>query len=458
MALFSQELAEMRFGCGLGMGAEPPADVAQMLARLRGPDHAARAHPVPTFEEVRKRLLDGGRIGRAARRGSEAARQAANDELKREMRMEQAGWFRATLARRLDARDGFRERLVAFWADHFTAVGKQNILRSMHAPYVQGAIRPHVTGRFADMLKAVIRHPLMLSYLDQLQSAGPNSRAAQRSDRVGGLNENLARELLELHTLGVGGAYDQRDVTELAQLLTGLSYDAEKGFVFRGALAEPGSEVVLGKSYGSRRPDLAAIDAALENLAIHPDTGAHLARKLAVHFIGDAPAPRMVAEMQAAYAASGGQMMALYQAMLKAPEAWAVAPGNVKQPIDFVASSLRALGVRGRDLGRFRPRDLRNGIALPMALMGQAWEQPLGPDGWPEADGDWVTPQRLAARLQWAMTVPVLIVPRLPDPREFVITALGARADETVRFAARAAESRAEGVGLVLSSARFQRM
>ena len=304
------------------------------------------------------------------------------------------------------------------------------------------------------MLKAAVTHPSMLVYLDQVASFGPNSRAA-RGRR--GLNENLAREVIELHSLGVGGAYTQRDVKQLAKLLTGLTAGFPKGFALRPARAEPGAEQVLGRSYGGDAPSLDDIYAVLEDLATHPDTGAHLARKLAVHFCSDAPDEGMVASMADAYRDNSGALLSVYEAMLRHPFAWESFGQKVKQPIDFVTSSLRAIGLPAASLGKLSRKEMQSYLTGPMASMGQPWFRPLGPDGWAEAAEAWITPQGLAARLQWAMAAPSAFFRGLPDPRGFVETSLGSLADERLRFVAGAAETRREGIALVLASPGFQR-
>ncbi|MEM9433852.1 MAG: DUF1800 domain-containing protein [Pseudomonadota bacterium] len=457
--MFDPYLAETRFGLGLRPGLEPPRGLSVMLGRLSGPDRAAERFPIDLFENYREKLVSDGHIGRVALTRTAAQRQAANRAVRKIARRDQLRWLRAILARRLETQDGFRERLTHFWADHFTAIGKTSVLRQMHAPYVEEAIRPRLTGRFRDMLSAVVRHPMMLAYLDQMRSVGPNSLAAQRSSRLNGLNENLARELLELHTLGVGGPYDQNDVRQLAELLTGLSYSPENGFSFRRGMAEPGPETILGKRYGGGRAQLSDIEDALEDLAAHPTTARHLARKLAVHFIGEAADPGMIEAMALAYLQQDGRLEALYVAMLSHPAAWRVAaPGNVRPPLDFVIASLRALNIRAEQIDVIRPRDVLNGFVRPLALMGMTWERPPGPDGWPENDNEWITPQRHAARVQWAMSVPEKLADPMPDPRQFLQTALARPASDALVFAAAAAESRAAGVGIILSSPEFQRV
>ena len=458
---FEPARAAIRFGCGLSPRIAPPRDVDAMLSALEGPDRVAERFPIDRIAVVlgaQQAIRKAGKTRRKAQNDAErevAAHRLRN--LRKDIRTQAAGWMRHTLLRRALTEDGFRERLAHFWADHFTAQGRNGIMRLGYLPYVEDAIRPHVAGRFADMLKAVVRHPLMLAYLDQHVSIGPNSPRAKRKKAGKGINENLARELIELHTLGVSGPYTQQDVRGLTELLTGLSFRADTGFGFRADMAEPGVKQVLGRRYGGEAPALEPILQAMEDLAMHPATAEHLARKLAVHFVGDAPDPDMIEAMRQAYVAGGGALVPVYRAMLEHPGAWAPGLGNVKQPIDLVGSALRALDIVPRHVpGRVSP--LRKHVLGPMILMGQSWGTPAGPDGWPEADAEWITPQRMAARLQWAMTVPFALKRLLPDPREFVETALGPEAPETVRFAAKAAETRAEGVGLVLASPAFQRM
>lgn len=458
---FDPPRAARRFGCGLSPDIPAPTDAATMLEAVSGPDAAAQRFPVDGFDVARDLDLAIHELSRAVRSAeTDAAREEAaarRGKLGREFRDTHMGWFRHTLLRRALTEDGFRERLAFFWGDHFTAHSKGGPLRYAHACFVEDAVRPNLAGRFADMLIAAVTHPLMLLYLDQVRSAGPNSIAAQRHGGQVGLNENLARELMELHTLGVGGSYGQGDVRDLAALLTGLSYRRSDGFAFRARIAEPGVLPFMGRAYGGDTPTLDRVVQVLEDLAAHPDTAEHIARKLAVHFTGDTPDPDMVRRMRDAYLQNGGQLVAVYAAMLDHPAAWHYAAGNVKQPIDFVGSSLRALGIAPRHLSDV-PRLLRRDMMNPMTLMGQTWGMPPGPDGWPEADSAWITPQRMAARLQWGMTVPFRVMRLLPDPREFVEVALGPDAPEPVRFAAKAAETRAEGVGLVLASPAFQRM
>ncbi|KIN75603.1 DUF1800 domain-containing protein [Sulfitobacter mediterraneus] len=457
---FTPEMAERRFGYGLSPQIVPPFSVAQMLSGLQGADVMAQAYPIPGFRHIQDQIVYVRRFSRYSRKNPETeAGQAAEQKAKlarRALFHDRQRWTVAALQRRIGTPHAFRERLIAFWADHFTARGKSGLLRAAAPAYLEEALRPHVSGKFADLLRACVTHPLMLHYLDQNTSAGPNSRAAQRPDRQRGLNENLAREVLELHTLGVGGPYTQNDVHELAKLLTGLAGTRDYSFKFRRNMAEPGAETVLGRSYGGP-PGLAPIHAVLTDLALHPATAAHIARKLAVHFVSDTPPPDLIEDLQETYLGSGGDLMTCYAALLHHPASWTMNAPNIRPPDEFVGAALRAMAVKPEMMEALRPAQIRRLLLTPMRLMGQAWQQPAGPDGWPEDDGAWITPQGIAARLDWAVNAPAQLRPDLPDPRNFVHDALGPNPPADVVFAASAAETRADAIGLVLCAPAFQR-
>ncbi|SFR41243.1 DUF1800 domain-containing protein [Litoreibacter janthinus] len=455
---FTPDIAQIRFGEGLSPAVDPPSSVDAILQQLRGPDVAAEAFPIPLFSSLHGEFATVTGLQRAMRKGRNGP---DADELtktykqaRRALNVRLEAMLAPVLSRSITTSQPFRERITRFWADHFTVVGKSNLTVNAVPTYVEEAIRPHVAGRFADMLKAVMVSPMMLEYLDQNRSVGPNSAGAKGRR---GLNENLARELLELHTLGVEGAYKQSDVRQLAELLTGMSTALGQGFLFRGKIAEPGAETVLGHSYGGGQASVDDVMAFLEDVAHHPDTARHLARKLAVHFTSDIPDEGLISQMADAYLASKGELMAVYDALLRHPFAWDSFGQKIKQPMDFVCSALRVLEVPPASLQNLNRAKRMAYITSPMAGMGQQWLRPSGPDGWPEEAEAWVTPQGLAARIQWAMAMPSAFFRGLPDPREFVGAALGSIADEKVNFAARAAETRREGVGLILASPAFQR-
>ena len=446
-----RETMAFRFGFGLPLPVGAATDAAKMMAQLAGPDELAVRHKGVGFSTALPLLTDLSETRRAQKKDPalKSAYKAALDASDNAaIAAVQTGFARA-----LDNPDGFRERLIRFWADHFSVTAKNRQELLLPVTLIEDAIRPHVAGRFADMLQAATLHPAMLIYLDQVLSVGPGSKTGQKRDR--GLNENLARELIELHTLGVNAGYSQDDVRQMAELLTGLSVDLPRGFVFDPRRAEPGAETVLGISYSGN--GTAPILAALGDLAIRPETAGHIARKLAVHFVSDTPDDALVRQIRAAYLETGGDLMAVYAALLDYPGAWVERAEKARQPFDFIVSSLRALGITGDALMQGGERPFRRFVINPMQVMGQPVKGPPGPDGWPEDIAAWINPAGLAARINWAMDVPARLLTNLPDPNDLAVRALGNRASERLLWAAARAESVREGVGLVFASAEFNR-
>ncbi|WP_304617147.1 DUF1800 domain-containing protein [Paracoccus sp. (in: a-proteobacteria)] len=450
------QLAAIRLGFGLSPRGAGPGDPAAMAASaaLAAPDPAALSQ-----DQVREWHQEGRILSREARQGQG---DDATRKPDRQHRQRMRGMFEAALAdrfaRAVDDPSGFGERLVWFWANHFTVGGGALYDNLMAAAFVNDAIRPHVTGRFVDMMFAAETHPAMLRYLDQARSVGPNSVAAMRApDKPMGLNENLAREMLELHSLGVGADYSQSDIEELARLLTGLTYDPRQPGVFRPARAEPGAETVLGNSYGGERPQIGDIRAVIEDLAAHPATARHLARKLAVHFVADDPPPALVDRLATTFADSGGDLAAMNLALAEAPELETHFRAKMRQPFEFLVGSLRSLGVDGATLRALPPRDRATILLQPLQVMGQPFARPPGPDGWPEEAQAWASPQGLAMRITWALKQPARLVDPLPDARDFMHTALGDTLSEVLAWAIPRAESQREGIALVLASTDFNR-
>lgn len=455
---YSSELAEIRFGCGLSPILAPATSVDSMLDGLLAADDMATQFPMGSSTQLWAQLIKAKQLRRKSRKSSDKDGFLKQYKaVRRDNIIEGRLWYARSLLRWSYTRHGLRERLAAFWADHFTAVGKNAVLRNASVPYVEEAIRPNMTGRFSDLLIATATHPLMLQYLDQAVSVGPTSQAATKSKRLKGLNENLAREVMELHTLGVGGPYTQEDVRQLAELFTGLSFDRKTGFEFRESFAEPGAETVLGHSYGDQDAALEPILQALRDLAEHPATARHIAQKLAVHFVSDAPDPALVDHVAARFIDTGGDLMAVYAALLEHPASWHSDLSNVKPPADFIGSAARALTPDPDRLQALSSAAIRRNFLHPLTLMGQTWNRPGGPDGWPEEDTSWITPHGVSIRLRWALTGPRVLRPDLPDPRQFVTQALGSYASQEVVFAANAAESRSDAIGLVLAAPAFQR-
>ena len=444
MTSFSPELAAVRFGYGMGPGAAEVASVRAMLSGISVPLLRQTGAPSPgdRFEQVR-----------ALRQSVRSGNLAEEQRIRRVLRALATRDMLWAIQQPLQSPHGFRDRLFAFWADHFTVSAKNRQLGTLIPDFRDHAIGAHIAGRFADMLKAVVTHPAMLIYLDQNVSVGPNAPNADGNGQ--GLNENLARELLELHTRGVGGDYGQHDVREMAELLTGLRV-TPNGFVFRKRLAEPGPEVVLGRSYGGGPARLDDIYAALEDLALHPDTAEHIVRKLAVHFVSPEPDDGLVKALAAEYMTHGGALQPVYEALLNHPVAWSAPLEKVKPPLDFMTSAFRATGLGADDLVALSHRELRKGIVDPLVAMGQDPFRPPGPDGWSEAAEAWISAPTLAARLRWALGLARRLGDEI-DPRDMIDAALGSLADPVLRIAVAGSETRWEGVALVLASPAFNR-
>ena len=418
-----------------------------LMSQVTDEDPLDRQEGVSQTAERMENLIALRELRRMQDAGSEAFKRARR-ELRQLASMEAMG----VLARMVQSPRGFRERLFAFWLDHFTVSPKGVNQEYLLGAYHQEAIRPFIATRFSDMLKAVISHPSMLLYLDQIASIGPNSAVGQRRGK--GLNENLAREVLELYTLGVGAPYTQRDVRQFAELLTGLRLRPE-GMHFATNIAEPGAEQILGQSYGGDRAKLEDIFEFLDDLAMMPATAMHLARKLVEHFIGKNAPPTLASEMAAAYLAFGGMLTAFYEVLLAHRSAHEAVFTKVRPPFEYVATVLRALDFDANLILSANISETRK-LGQALLAMGQRPFKPTGPDGWPEAAESWITPPQLAARISWAgQAARKFAADR--DPRDMMRSVLGDRAPEFLSFAVSGAETKWEGVALLLVSPSLMR-
>lgn len=357
----------------------------------------------------------------------------------------------ARLQRALIADCGFAERLVMFWSNHFCiSASKGGLARMWAGSFEREAIRPHVFGRFADMLKAVEQHPGMLFFLDNQQSFGPDSRAGQNRNR--GLNENLAREILELHTLGVGGGYTQDDVTALARIITGRTYAGRQGqlgtpgtFVFNANAHQPGAHRVLGRSYDA--VGVAQGEAVLADIARHPSTAQFIAGKFARHFVADDPPPALVTRLAEVFRRTDGDLKALAMTLVDSDEAWKAPQTKMRSPYEFLVAAGRLLAQIPNDPTRYLGG---------LNTLGQPLWSPSGPNGFPDSNAAWAAPEGMKLRLD----VSAQIASRLADgvdPRDLLeLVAADAASPETRRTVERA-ESRQQALALLLMSPEFQR-
>ncbi|MDX8526045.1 DUF1800 family protein [Mesorhizobium sp. MSK_1335] len=352
----------------------------------------------------------------------------------------------------LAATPGFVERLVGFWSNHFcVSVAKAPVVRASAGAFEREAIRPFVLGRFADMLLAVEHHPAMLFFLDNQQSIGPDSRAGKRRSR--GLNENLAREILELHTLGVGSGYDQADVTSFAGMLTGWTMAGREGwlgepgtFVFNANAHQPGKAVLLGKTY----PDggMGQAKAALNDIARHPATARHIATKLARHFIADDPPPAAVARLATVFTKTDGDLRSIALTLIDMPEAWSTPLTKLRSPLDYVDALRRAVGATA---GNEPQRSLRW-----LSVLGEPLWQPPGPNGFSDQTDAWASAEGLKTRLDIAWQA-AKQADDIGDPNEMLASLVGTSVSAETRQAISRAESRQQGLALLLMAPEFQR-
>ena len=418
--------------------AKAPADLAAVPPMMTGA--AAAAAPAP----------------------AKTARMALQQELRRGYRDSYVALVSGRIAAAVASPTPFAERLTHFWANHFAVSADRLTTIGLAGTLEFEAIRPHLFGSFADLVLAVERHPAMLLYLDQAPSIGPESiigaRAAMRpqAKRKVGLNENLARETMELHTLGVGSGYTQADVQELARALTGWSVggfvrrpigiEAHDGaFVFQTGWHEPGSRTLLGVRY----PDngFGQGEAMLRALAVHPATAHHLATKLARHFVADVPPPALVERLAAVHVSTGGDLAALYRALVEAPEAWTTPLAKFKTPWDWTISSLRAVGMRTAP-------DARTVGAL--TALGQPVWRPGSPAGWDDIAASWAAPDALLRRVEVAQRIASVVGDRL-DARTLGPQVMPGVWSPATAAAVAKADSPSQGLAMLLVAPEFLR-
>ena len=456
MSAFEGAIAANRFGFGAApgdlqrIGSQAQSFLQQQL-RLPAP---LLSDSLPASHELLARVLE-------ARRDAAGSEQPSAVQAARTLRDVYLPAYWAEVGARARAaittQSDFLERLVHFWSNHFAVSVDKLAVLGLAGAMEREAIRPHVLGNFADMLRAVEQHPAMLLYLDNHLSIGPDSQAARFAEQRGrelGLNENLGREILELHTLGVDGGYAQQDVQAMAALITGWSVGGGAGrlrggepgrFHFRPLFHQPGAQLLLGRRYAEGGVEQG--EAALRDLALHPRTAHHIAGKLARHFVADDPSPGLVARLQQAYLDSRGDLRAVYGALVSSPEAWQSPLAKFKTPTDYIYSTHRALQL---PIGN-RLADLRMFV-----LLGQRPFQPGSPAGWPDRGADWDGSAALLKRLEWVQE----LGRRLGSSRKAVQVAeaaLGGALSSSTRTSIARAQDGSQALTLLLASPEFMR-
>ncbi|EAQ29577.1 hypothetical protein NAP1_02355 [Erythrobacter sp. NAP1] len=473
----SAHIALNRFGYGIRSGDRPPDDARRYLLRQMerfDPKPAAiaaredvSAKPGEILEMLRRLRRERQRSGGdTAMMDMSMGDEAIPSEV-RQSYMSAGRFLRTDIALRTNVAIGsdtpFAERMVHFWANHFSVSAQKPGTHYQVGAHEFDAIRPHVFGRFSDMLRAAVLHPAMLLYLDQFQSVGPSSRFMQfrrrRQQGIGGgpqgLNENLAREIFELHTLGVDGGYSQGDVTEFAKALTGwtvsgigridrFAEDKPNGAAFVAPAHEPGARQIMGRTYRDSGSDQ-ALD-VIADLARHPSTARFIAAKLARHFAGDEPPASLVAKLEKDFLATGGDLASLTRTLVEAPESWVAGPVKYRQPFEWLVASLRLCGVDDLDFRR---------ISGALDQLGQLpWRAP-SPAGYDDLEGSWAGPDALFRRVELAERLARNV--RTDTVLEHAERAFpGALSDHTRTWLARA-ESGHQALGLLLVSPEMMR-
>ena len=460
-------IAANRFGLGARPGELARIDgnpQGWLLDQLQGPSRLpVDIRSLPDTASVLLEVQEARQMQREARQAAESDR-PARDVVKKFGSLLRKHYLSQTNARFRTATDTdypFHERLVHFWSNHFAVSADKQPVSALAGLFENEAIRPNLGGKFYDLLLAVEKHPAMIIYLDNQRSIGPGSILAQRAnrrrrDQQFGLNENLAREILELHTLGVDGGYTQQDVTTFAKVITGWSIGGSSSrgrfsdgvpgtFQFRDNIHEPGRQIILNRSY--KESGLKQGEAVLRDLATHASTAKHLATKLVRHFVADDPPEKLVTKIAAVFLDSGGDLPTMHAALVNSSEAWQSTFGKYKTPQDFVISAFRAFD-RVADDGKF--------IVGALDMMGQTPYRPGSPAGWPDTAQHWGGADALYKRIEWSNTV-ARYAGASVNPLELGDAVLGPALGDHTKTAISRAESVMQGTTLLLVSPEFQR-
>lgn len=447
----SGAIAVNRFGLGAKRGeiADASADPVAWLKAQIDPNQTRPQLDDPDLVTSHGILSELDLIRKSVRAMSEderrATRKSARARVNRILRTE----IEARTKFGITTTAPFHERLTRFWANHFTVSARDRDIVPIAGAFEREAIRPYILGSFTELAFAAIGHQAMLTYLDNTRSIGPNSARGRRGNA--GLNENLAREVLELHTVSPASGYTQDDIVEFAKALTGWTIGMERHgpdfhgrTIFIDRLHEPGTRTVLGKSYPQRGADQASV--ILEDLCAHPVTARHVCQKLAAHFVSDTPPEALVERLTQAFVDTNGDLRAVYSVLIDSPEAWDVEPMKVKTPDELLTSTARLIGLNRTFVGKVRD---------VFASFAQQTYQASSPEGWPDDSASWLGPDSVLKRVEWANR----LAERAPglDARQFLRASLGERlTDRTLQFVS-GAESGEQAMVLALMSPDFQR-
>ncbi len=370
-----------------------------------------------------------------------------NDMLKNYARQTLRSLSVDTLEQAIHSSHSVSWRLLDFFSNHFSVSAKGRLMVGLSGTLEREAIAPKLLGNFADMLIAVEQHPAMLIYLNNEKSFGPNSRIAKK--RKIGLNENLAREIMELHTLGVDGGYNQEDVIELAKGITGWSVknpikERSAGFIFKKYGHEPGSRTLLGKKYLPK--GIAQGQQMLRDLAMHPSTAKYICFKLAHHFVSENPPESLLSKMEATWMKTGGNLKQVMVNLFSADEAWSSTAQKFKTPREIVISTNRAIALK-----KIKPNALFNSLVS----LGQQPFNAGSPAGFSDDQSDWFGASALMARIDWSTMVSSHL--KRSNAEKIMTVALGDSVSQHTYQSVLRAESRQQAMTLLLMSPEFQR-
>jgi len=349
----------------------------------------------------------------------------------------------------------FLERVIMFFCNHLTVSAEKNDVALFVPSFQKEVVRANLHRGYGAMLTASTKHPAMLKYLDNIRSSGPDSKKGKRKKI--GLNENLAREILELHSIGLESGYTQADVLAFSNILTGWSIPRNQkefkgtSFFFRARVHQPGSQAEMGIRYA--QPGVKKGERVLADLAQSKFTAQRLAYKLVQHFLSDQPDPKLVSNMAKAYLNGKDDIIAMLKEMIRAPESWAPIQKKLKRPDEYVLSTMRMLIPKGHRLNKKQQKQLLGNLVV----MGQKPFFAPSPEGWSDNADEWLSGESMLRRLRFAELIAAQFVSEHEDIVQLAEQHLGPTLSEKTRLMIARAPSRKTALALLLSAPDFQR-